>query len=135
MMLTALSLDYTMAKNNKGMVCCIHPWEFEATTKGEAVDCRNHRHLSRRRAFELTNDARFADRILVEVYGHKEQLIGAIVEMAGRVRWAVSYGENWNRPEQLPPTYRAFIDKYMQGVESRLRSKEPISPAIQLDWE
>ena len=83
-----------MSKNNKGMICLLNLWESEdRRTNGIAPDCRNHRHLSRRRVFELFGEVRFADRILAHVYDAHPQLIGFIVEVARRVRWCQNSGD------------------------------------------
>src|SRR5438270_8160511 len=77
-----------MSKNNKGMICLLSSQEWEQRRVNRVVtDCRNHRHLSRRRVCELFGDARFADRILGHVYDAQQRLMGLIVEFAGRVRW------------------------------------------------
>ena len=84
-----------MAKNDKGMVCLLNAWEVEDRRVNNAVlDCRNHRHLSRRRLYELFGDARFADRTLAHVYDAQQQLIGFVVEIAGRVRWCEKSGDH-----------------------------------------
>jgi hypothetical protein len=125
-----------MAKNNKGMVCLIHPWEFEAAMGGQRFNCRNHRHLSRRRVFERTSDARFADRTLVKIFDRNFEYIGSIVEVAGQARWAMSHGEDLDlRPAILPAGCRSFVEKYLQYIQSLLHSKKPIPRAIQVDWE
>ncbi len=83
-----------MAKNNKGMICLLQPWEWEDYhANGARPDCRNHGHLSRRRACELLGQARFADRSLAHVYDSQEHCVGFIVEVAGRVRWCEKRGD------------------------------------------
>ena len=92
-----------MAKNRKGMICLLQEWEIESLLAGVPLDCRSHRHLSRRRVFERRNDSRFADRILVRVYDAKGELLGLIVEVAGQARWAFDYGWNGMKlPRGLP---------------------------------
>lgn len=83
-----------MSKNNKGMICLLSPREWEDRRVNRVVpDCRNHRHLSRRRVCEFFGEARFADRTLAHVYDAQQQLIGFIVEIAGRVRWCEKLGD------------------------------------------
>jgi hypothetical protein len=83
-----------MSKNNKGMICLLNPWEWEDRRVNRVVpDCRNHKHLSRRRVFEHSGKVRFADRILAEVYDAQRHLVGFIVEVAGRVRWCEELGD------------------------------------------
>jgi hypothetical protein len=83
-----------MSKNKKGMICLLNPWECEDWDANRVVpDCRNHRHLSRRRAYEHFSEARFADLILAHVCDAQQQLIGFIVEVAGRVRWCEKLGD------------------------------------------
>lgn len=76
------------------MICLLSPWEWEDWGANRVVpDCRNHQHISRRRAYEHFGEARFADRILAHVYDAQQQLIGFIVEVAGRVRWCEKLGD------------------------------------------
>ena len=105
----------TMSKNNKGMICFLHPWEWEDyRVTGVRPDCRNHRHITRRRAFELTGDTRYAARTLANVFD-TQQLIGFIVEVAGRTRWCQKRG-----------TYECKVIREGDGSD---RCLVPLSPA------
>ncbi len=85
-------LLYPLAKNKKGMVCLLHPWEIDDQDKGVVPDCRNHRHLSRRRAFEELGDVLLADRLLAVVRDSEHKTLGFIVELDRRARWCEQIG-------------------------------------------
>jgi rRNA processing protein Gar1 len=110
-----------MAKNNKGMVCLLNAWEVEEARVNHAVpDCRNHRHLSKRRVCELSGDARFADRILAHVYDARQQLIGFIVEIAGRVRWCDKLGQRKcevTRDAACIETINAHLNRFQDMID------------------
>jgi hypothetical protein len=83
-----------MSKNKKGMICILNDWESKDWHEnGISPDCRNHRHLSRRRVCERLDDARFADRILAHVYNSRRQRIGSIAQVGQRVIWTRHCGD------------------------------------------
>lgn len=124
-----------MAKNRKGMICLMQDWEIESLLAGNPRDCRNHRHLSRRRVFERRNDYRFADRILVHVYDARNDLLGLIVEVAGQARWALDYGLNGTKlPPRLTPQCKGHINDHVRDVQGMLDKKKPIPRVLKLDW-
>ena len=119
-----------MAKNNKGMVCLLNAWEVEDRRVNNAVlDCRNHRHLSRRRLYELFGDARFADRTLAHVYDAQQQLIGFVVEIAGRVRWCEKSGDHQCKVRIDPAcikTINAHLNRFQAMIDAGQRPFEVI---------
>lgn len=76
------------------MICVLNGWEWEDLRRNGVVpDCRNHRHLSRRRACERFEDARLADRILAYVYNSQNKRIGLIAQVGPRVIWTRRLGD------------------------------------------
>jgi hypothetical protein len=119
-----------MSKNNKGMVCLLSPIEAEELRSNRvAPDCRRHRHLSRRRVFELFGDARFADRTLAHVYDAQKQILGLIVEVAGRVRWCERLGDQGCKvwiDVASAATINAHLSRLQALVDNRQRHFEII---------
>ena len=83
------------------MICLLNPWEHDSRgVPSPPLDCRNHKHLSRRRLCERFGVPRFADRILAHVYDDgRHELLGFIVRVADRVQWfekqADQHGKIW----------------------------------------
>jgi hypothetical protein len=83
-----------MSIHQKGMVCVLHEWEvYDNEVNGAKPDCRNHRHLSLRRAFESTGDAQFANAILAYIVYPPRKPVGFIVEIGGTARWCAKSGQ------------------------------------------
>ena len=125
-----------VSKSSKGVFCVLAPWELEDTNRGVAPDCRNHRHVSKRRAFDRTGDVRFASRTLASVFASRGELIGFIVEVGGRARWALHHGENWKGPiNKLHPGCWATINAYLNQYQTLIDSKQATPSVINLDWQ
>jgi len=113
------------------MICLVNPWEWEDWDVNRVVpDCRNHPHLSRRRAYEHFGRARFADRILAEVYDAPQQPIGFIVELAGRVRWCEKLGDQeckvWSDPACIE-TINTHLNRIQAMIDAGQRVFEIIN--------
>src|SRR5271166_5849199 len=117
-----------MSKNRKGMVCVTNPWEYEDwRANGILPDCRNHRHLSRRRAFELFG-GRLAGQNLAHVYDAQQQFLGYIGEFAGQVRWC--------EKSRVPAsTALAFDASYTETIKSHLNRFQAMIDAGQASFE
>jgi hypothetical protein len=48
-----------VSTHKKGRVCYLNPWELEEAKLGIKPNCRNHRHLSRTEAFEISGRPSF----------------------------------------------------------------------------
>jgi hypothetical protein len=112
-----------MSKNNKGMICLLNAWEWEDLPTGGTPDCRNHPHLSRRRLCERVGDARFADRVLADVYDVQGQRIGFIVQVANRVIWADNLG-NWKSRVKIDPASWKTINGHLNRLQAITDSGE-----------
>jgi hypothetical protein len=124
-----------VSKNNKGMVCVLTSCESQDLQNGIRPDCRNHRHISRRRAFEHTGDVRFADRTLARVVDAKNQLAGFIVEVAGKARWATDYGPNWTwRGATFHRKCWVTLNALLKDFQILLDARKPIPDCVQLEW-
>jgi hypothetical protein len=45
-----------VSAHKKGRICFLENWELEEIQRGSQPNCRNHRHISKADAFELTGD-------------------------------------------------------------------------------
>lgn len=105
-----------MSKHSKSMICLPHPWEAaEYDTNKVEPDCRNHRHWSKRRAFERTNNVMYANRILAEVVQRDKDIeaVGFIVESGGRARWT-PVTSAWGCPDTISPEAITKLLSYFQ---------------------
>jgi hypothetical protein len=119
-----------MPKNQKGMICVLNRWEWEEQRQnGLLPDCRNHRHTSRRRLYERSGQARFADRTLADVYDAQLELIGFIVEVAGRARWCEKLGNQgckaWIDASSME-TINVHLNRFQAMIEVGRRRFEVI---------
>ena len=48
-----------MSAHKKGRICFLENWELEEKQRGTQPNCRNHRHISKADAFELTGDPHY----------------------------------------------------------------------------
>ncbi len=113
------------------MVCLLNPWEWQDWSVNRVLpDCRNHRHISRRRAYEHFGEARFADRILAHVYDAQQELMGFIVEVVGRVRWCQKFGvqgcEVWINAACIR-TIDAHLSRFQAMIDAGQRPFEIIN--------
>jgi len=100
-----------MSKNNKGMICLLNEWEWDDKRVSKIEpDCRNHRHISRRRLFQRTEDARFADRILAQYRDPELGDVGWIVQVANRAYWADRLPRWISKLRLAPAHWRAISD-------------------------
>jgi hypothetical protein len=128
-----------MSKNSKGMICLLNSWEWEdQRVNGVKPDCRNHRHLSSRRLYERIGDARFADAILAHIYDVRYRLLGFIVEVAKRVRWADHSGDQrcgvrmdsacWKLVSAHLNRFQTMIDAGQRPFEIVTLPIKPVTP-------
>jgi hypothetical protein len=124
-----------MSKNNKGMVCLLNRWEWVTRgIGGEKPDCRNHRHISRRRLYERSGDARFADELLARVYDAQDQLLGFIVVVAKQARWADHVG-NLGCQVRIDPTGWKLISAELDRFQTVIDAGQSSPGFVKLsDW-
>jgi hypothetical protein len=122
-----------MSKNKKGMICLLNSWEHDIRgVSTPAVDCRNHKHLSRRRACERFGISGFADRILAHVYDNgRHELLGFIVAVADRAEWfekqANQDGKFW-----IPPAWVKKIEAHTYRLQALINDQHEPFEVIEL---
>jgi hypothetical protein len=120
-----------MSKSNKGMICILGTREWEDWDhRGVSPDCRNHRHISRRRACERFDDARFADEILAHVYNSQHKRIAFIARLGQRVIWTRHWGDL--RSELgIVSAQSEMINTHVKRIQAAIDSgKQPFVEAI-----
>ena len=83
-----------MSTQSKGRVCCLNPWEVDERERGSKPNCRNHRHISKTAAFDLSGRPHFG-RILAELSfepkgGGRAEPCGYLVKVAGRIEFTIT---------------------------------------------
>lgn len=100
-----------MSIHKKGSVCFLNSWEIDESRRGVKPNCRNHRHISRADAFNLSGDP-FYGNILDWIWleGTVPEKLGCwvyFVKVAGRIEFTIANSE-------LPP---AFDQVRAKGLE------------------
>jgi hypothetical protein len=115
-----------VSKNNKGMICILAEWEIENHENGIAINCADHRHISRRRAFERTSHSLFADRVLKNIYTAQFDYVGSVVEVAGQARWATRrQDQDLSKPAAVVSNECwQFIVGYMNRVQAMIDARQ-----------
>jgi hypothetical protein len=73
---------------------------------------------------------------LAHVFGAPNKLVGVIVEVAGRVRWATDYGQYWTkRPSSLTAGCWKTINGYLNQFQTMIDANQYPPRTIQLDWQ
>lgn len=83
-----------MSIHRKGRICYLNPWEVADANRGIKPNCRNHRHISKAEAFELSGRPEFgkilSTTFLKEKASSKVVLCGYFVEIAGRIEYVMA---------------------------------------------
>jgi hypothetical protein len=83
-----------VSTHRKGRVCFLSRWEIEESRRGIKPNCRNHRHISRAEAFDLSGDPYYGtilDWIWLE--GSVPAKLGCrvyFVKVAGRIEFTIA---------------------------------------------
>jgi hypothetical protein len=122
-----------MSKNRKGMICLLNSWEWEdQQVNGIVPDCCNHHHISRRRACERFEDARFADHVLAYVYDFRDRRVGFIAQIGNRVIWTRHDGD-WKSVVLIVRAQRKIIDAHIARFQAMIDTgKQPFFEKISL---
>lgn len=84
-----------MSTHRKGRVCYLNPWEVEERKRGIKPNCRNHRHISKAEAFELSGSPDYGNIVdwLQATASGKLVFRGYFVKIAGRIEFTITLSE------------------------------------------
>ena len=89
-----------MSIHRKNRVCLLERWEVEELRRDLKPNCRNHRHISKAEAFELSGNPRYGKIVgLLQTRDAAKPMVGGyFVEIAGRIEFTIT------NPRSEPPS-------------------------------